>query len=873
MNRSGSFVAMLAIAVAATAAAPEFNPVHPHLIAIGPETSRLIVGLRAVSSDARIQAQTLATTQSNAVQIDALSTRVGLHVARSRQIAPHMHVLHLQQTLRGVEVGAALARLRADPAVEFAEVDERRFAHAANPPNDPLYLPSANATGQWYMQNTQPAAVDAVDAWGVTTGSTGTVIADLDTGIRFDHPDLQRAGLGGRVLPGYDFVGQDFNSTNSAALGTFLTANDGDGWDPDPSDPGDWITTADTSNPVFSGSCTTASDSSWHGVRVSGILGALTNNGVGIAGMTWQSWLLPVRVLGKCGGYDSDILTGMQWAAGISVQGVPDNAYPANIINMSLGGAATCPTSYQTIVNSIVAKHILIVASAGNGGANVETPANCNGVLAVAGLRHIGSKVGYSSFGTEVAIAAPAGNCVNTSVNQPCLFSIDTSTNLGTTTPGASAYTDQFNDNLGTSFSAPIVAGIAALMHAVNANLSPADLIERMRLGAKPFPTSPDPTVPTCPSVSSSGECNCTTTTCGAGMANALGAVNQALRPIAAVRLPASVNAGTNATFDASGSAAACSHLVAAYAWSVLPPGNPASIVSATNTASVTVTPPASASFVLHVVVTDDQGLTDAADVTVTPTSASTVVAASAGTTACPVAINVTPSAPTVAEAFTPASFVTSGTSTLTLTFSNANPFALTATALTDTLPGGVSVAMTAGASTTCPGGQVTTTSGGLSLSGAIIPARGSCTAQVNVTSGTAGSYQNTVGVGALTTGPAGANTSAANATLDVTAATSGGGGGTTASKSGGGGALDGLTLAGVALLLLARLAYADRSGRPGRLRRIAARHARRTSSARLEVGVAVELALIEAPQRLTLGDRHAALADRSLAVTRERRV
>ena len=93
------------------------------------------------------------------------------------------------------------------------------------------------------------SATDAVDAWTITKGSDGIVIADVDSGILFNHPDLLRAGpislgagFGGRLLPGYDFVGQDFNPNSPYnGLGTYLIANDGDGWDPDPSDPGDWI--------------------------------------------------------------------------------------------------------------------------------------------------------------------------------------------------------------------------------------------------------------------------------------------------------------------------------------------------------------------------------------------------------------------------------------------------------------------------------------------------------------------------------------------------------------------------------------------------------------------------------------------------------
>jgi serine protease len=213
------------------------------------------------------------------------------------------------------------------------------------------------------------------------------------------------------LLPGYDFVGQDYSPTTGVALGTYLVSNDGDGWDPDPSDPGDWISSADQTSSLFpSADCATA-DSSWHGTRVVGILGAITNNDVGIAGMTWNSWILPVRALGKCGGYDSDIIAGIEWAAGISVSTaqtpVPDNPYPANIINLSFGGSGSCPTAYQNALSTVTGMGVLVVASAGNASGSVEAPANCSasvpGVIAVAGVRNVGTKVGYSSFGPEGA--------------------------------------------------------------------------------------------------------------------------------------------------------------------------------------------------------------------------------------------------------------------------------------------------------------------------------------------------------------------------------------------------------------------------------------------------------------------------------------
>ncbi len=387
--------------------------------------------------------------------MQALALRANLTFRQSREITNGLHLLQVQSAT-GESIDATLARLRADPDVESVDIDQRRFPHAV--PNDPLF------TGQWYEQATQPAGIDAVTAWDTTTGRSDVVIAELDTGVRYDHPDLLAASANGRLLAGYDFVS---NST---------IANDGDGRDADASDPGDWITTADAATTTFSG-CT-VENSSWHGTRVAGILGALSNNATGITGITWLPKILPVRVLGKCGGVDSDILDAMRWAAGLHVTGVPDNTHPAQIINMSLGGTGACTSAEQTVINEVVAAGVTVVISAGNEGGPVDSPANCAGVAGIAGIRQIGTKVGFSSLGPEAALAAPAGNCVNAS--GPCLFSIDTSINNGTTTPGTNGYTDQMNPNLGTSFSSPIVAGIAGLMTSANGNLKPAQLIARL---------------------------------------------------------------------------------------------------------------------------------------------------------------------------------------------------------------------------------------------------------------------------------------------------------------------------------------------------------------------------------------------------------
>jgi serine protease len=267
---------------------------------------------------------------------------------------------------------------------------------------------------------------------------------------------------------------------------------------------------------------------------VSGLVVALTDNGIGMAGVAPGARVLPVRVLGRCGGYDSDIIAGLRWAAGLSVPGAPRNPYPARVVNLSLGGEGVCSAAYQEAVDAIAAEGTVIVAAAGNSsGHAVATPANCKGVIAVAGLRHAGTKVGFSSLGPEVALAAPGGNCVNTAANAACLYPILTTTDSGDTVPTGSAYTDSYNTSLGTSFSAPLVAGVAALVLSLHPGMTPEQVEQLLQETARPFPavgSVPSDTAAsacTAPQHSLVGtpvdqlECYCTTATCGAGMLDA----------------------------------------------------------------------------------------------------------------------------------------------------------------------------------------------------------------------------------------------------------------------------------------------------------------------------------------------------------------
>ena len=608
----------------AASAASEYNPVaHEPRVPQMASSLGVIVKLRKDGEGAAI-----AKLASGTERTAALARRTGLALGLRREISDSMLASTVE--LQDANAAQTLERLRSDAAVEYVSIDRRRFAHATNP-NDPLFI------NQWYLQNTEPAAVNAIDAWDREVGSTGVVIAVLDTGVLYDHPDLGRGDRGGKLLPGYDFVSLQHMT------------NDGDGRDANPSDPGDWVDSTDKANTAFRDCDTTTS--TWHGTRVAGMIGALTNNSAGVAGLDWNSFILPVRVLGKCGGVDSDVLAGMRWAAGLHVPGVPDNPTPARILNASLGSGGECEASYRDVIQELTARKVLLVISAGNEGTIVSSPGNCPGVAAVAAIRHAGSKVGFSSLGPEVTLAAPGGNCVNIN-GGPCLFSLHTTANSGATVPAAHIFTDQSNTNLGTSFSAPIISGIAALMLSRNANLSTSQMLARLREGARPFPTavSGEPGIPTCHVPENDDDfqlvqCLCTTSTCGAGMANAANSVAAAERPIAAVALPVIVVPGQNLLLNASASAAACGRTLTSFAWSVVEPATDPPTILDANTSNATLIAPSTGSIIVRVTVSDDQGRTDTADVVVGPDRVTSDASPSAGVTACavPVTSGATP--------------------------------------------------------------------------------------------------------------------------------------------------------------------------------------------------------------------------------------
>ena len=318
--------------------------------------------------------------------------------------------------------------------------------------------------------------------------------------------------------------------------------------------------------------------------------------------MSWKTRLLPVRVLGKCSGYDSDIIAGMRWAAGLSVNNVPTNPNPAKILNLSLGGPGVCGNAYQDTVNALTAKGVLVFVAAGNENAEVDAPANCSGVIAVAAVRNDGTKAGYSNLGSEVAISAPGGNCGSSSSG--CEFPIIATSNQGTTVPTQNGY----DVGLGTSYSTPLAAGVAALMLSVNGELSPADLLNHLQASATAFPARSDLKV--CDVVSNNLSCNCTSNTCGAGMINAASALILAPAPVVSFSSGSADTKAGSLALDGSGTKVFGGRSITQWTWSVSNAPNGTSF-EPSNAAKTTLTVPSGGSYTVTLSVTDSDGNTN----------------------------------------------------------------------------------------------------------------------------------------------------------------------------------------------------------------------------------------------------------------------
>ncbi|NML13957.1 S8 family serine peptidase [Azohydromonas sp. G-1-1-14] len=403
-------------------------------------TDRLIVKYRSATTATAPSAAALQRA-SNAAQ------GRGLKLGHLRRLGNGAHVLKLDRALPPAQLQSLIDELRnGDADVEYAEAD--LWMRAQLQPNDAMYAQ------QWDLFEAT-AGLNLPTAWDKSTGA-GVVVGVIDTGVR-PHADLQP-----NLLPGYDFISD-----------TTLVANDGNGRDADPADPGDWTTYGQ----CYSGS--PAANSSWHGTHVAGTIAAVTHNATGVAGVAFGAKVLPVRALGRCGGYTSDIADAMVWAAGGSVVGAPANPTPARVLNLSLGGTGACPTTYQNAINTARSLGTVVVVAAGNSNVDAlnSAPANCAGVVTVAAVNRSGGKASYSNYGSVVDLAAPGGDSG---------AGILSTLNTGTTTPGADSYAAY----MGTSMATPHVAGVAALMLAANPSLTPDQVEERLKGAVRPFPAA-----------------------------------------------------------------------------------------------------------------------------------------------------------------------------------------------------------------------------------------------------------------------------------------------------------------------------------------------------------------------------------------------
>jgi serine protease len=446
----------------------------------------------------------------SAAVLEALGHRAGTSLAHVRALGDGWHVLVASDRTAAPSGARMLKALHGADGVERVEDD--LLLRIQFEPSDTdwaklwnLKPPVAGAYG-----------ADFQSAWGLSRGAPATRIAVLDTGV-LPHPDL--AGPGGTLSPptgafaseGYDFI----SDCRIRATCPATTPSRDAAVAPTPGalDRGDWISGSDRSTAWFA-DCTRR-NSSWHGTHVAGIVAALGDNGQGVIGGAFESRIVPVRVLGKCGGFASDVAEGIRWAAG--VHPTLPNPAPARVINLSLAApSATCPATLQSAIDTAVAAGAIVVTAAGNdnGDAAASTPSNCRGVIVVAAASAAGDRAYYSNTGASVTLSAPGGDTRNGAA-----YGILSALNRGTTTHDPAGWS--YVAMQGTSSAAPHVAAAVGLMLTRNPALAPAQV---RALLAAPAGTTPFPPNAAC--ATSGG--------CGAGILDARLAVTHAVAPLAA---------------------------------------------------------------------------------------------------------------------------------------------------------------------------------------------------------------------------------------------------------------------------------------------------------------------------------------------------
>lgn len=403
--------------------------------------------------------------------VQSIDELLNIKTSYVRSTALDASVVTTSAALTPAQAQQYMNALSANSKVASVSPDMRRYATVDNT-SAPVKINDPKMNRMWSL--TGEKGISALEAWGTTRGQ-GVTVAVLDSGITA-HPDLDA-----NVLPGYDFIAESAFS------------NDGNGRDSDPTDAGNWT----VDDQCFTGSKATPSD--WHGTHVAGTIAAIANNNEGIAGVAPEAKIVPVRVLGACGGFDSDITDGIIWAAGGSVRGVPANQHPAQVINMSIGSEGTCTTPYRQAIAQANKRGSIVVVAAGNNNfdASKSSPGNCEDVITVGATDKNGKRSYFSNYGSRVDVSAPGGD------RRYWGGGILSTLNAGKTAPGKADYAEY----QGTSMAAPHVAGIVALMKAVDPKLTYAQAKKVLQ------------------STSQSVECD--QSACGSGIVNAARAVQQ----------------------------------------------------------------------------------------------------------------------------------------------------------------------------------------------------------------------------------------------------------------------------------------------------------------------------------------------------------
>ena len=468
---------------AAQAVGPAMNPAVSGSAQQAPAAAsyrRLLVKLKPTATDAPLATRTAQLAISDlSQQLQPLAPgQAALRLQLHKSISAQLHLVLTDHGLSRSEMLQLIGQLRRDPRVEYAEIDQRLQPQFL--PNDPLY-----ASRQWNLQ--PPAAgreggANLPGAWDSARGEVapgqGVVVAVIDTGLR-PHADLAT-----RLLPGYDFV-------SDADI-----ANDLDGqWDSDASDPGDWISLRDQENPAYYGCA--LSTSSWHGTMMAGTIAAVMGNQLGLAGIAPGARVLPVRVFGKCGGYLSDVITGVYWAVGLELPSLPDqmrapqvNPYPARVINLSMAAEGSCSSAFQEAVDRARGRGAVVVAASGNHDGQtmdqgLSQPANCQGVIAVTAHTRRGDLASYANAGPSTTLSAPGGG-TGLQLLASDGAAITSLGNSGLTSP----LSDSYEELLGTSIATAHVSGVAALLLGLQPSLNPDQVRTVLTRSARAHPAN-----------------------------------------------------------------------------------------------------------------------------------------------------------------------------------------------------------------------------------------------------------------------------------------------------------------------------------------------------------------------------------------------